>query len=207
MGKCEARIGRSRTGHYLWCRCIHRGIWAASLSVRLLEASLQRRAKPGASTLSILSPSCPGIPFLLSRSRVLSLLHMQLLAKSSANCNAGFNRQYQVFLIFFFFKYTFLSCLFWWWKLVLLRSDAGSCLCFLRLNRKAPVQRIRSARRRITNAGQTRHESREQCQIFFFLSWKGIISTSQNRICFYLLLLVRCLQISYCKCCSREREN
>lgn len=51
---------------------------------------------------------------------------------------------------------------------MLLRSDAGLCLCFLRLNRKAPVQRIRSARRRITNAGQTRHESREQSQIFFF---------------------------------------
>lgn len=55
-----------------------------------------------------------------------------------------------------------------------MRSDAGLCLCFLRLNRKAPVQWIRSARRRITNAGQTRHESREQCH-----------KTRRFRICSY----------------------
>lgn len=41
------------------------------------------------------------------------------------------------------------------------------CLCFLRLNRKAPVQRIRSAKHRITNAGQTGRENREMSQIFF----------------------------------------
>lgn len=82
---------------------------------------------------------------------------------------------------------------------MLLRADAGLCLCFLRLNRKAPVQRIRSARRRITNAGQTGHESREQSQIFF-LSWKGRISTlkikraAKNAV--YFLLVCR-LQISW----------
>lgn len=76
------------------------------------------------------------------------------------------------FLIFFLFFLT--SWLFWWQKLVLWRSDAASCLCFLRLNRKAPVQRIRSARRRITNAGQ-----RENSHRFFLLSWKGIIWSSQ----------------------------
>lgn len=40
------------------------------------------------------------------------------------------------------------------------------CLCLLRLNRKALVQRIRSAGRRITNATQARHEARKQSRVF-----------------------------------------
>lgn len=69
----------------------------------------------------------------------------------------------QSLLFDFFFLFFLTSWLFWWQKLVLWRSDAASCLCFLRLNRKAPVQRIRSARRRITNAGQRENSHRFFC--------------------------------------------
>lgn len=50
-----------------------------------------------------------------------------------------------------------------------LRSEAALGLCFLRLNRKAPVQRIRSARRRIANAGQTGQENKRTASDFFFV--------------------------------------
>lgn len=119
MGKCEARIGHSHTGHYLWCRYIQRGIWAASLSVRLRTASWQRRPKPGASipsTLSILSLLCPGIPFLLSRSSTtITPAHATSRQNAPRFVTSDLTSNIKCFLIFFFFFfviYIFFSVLF-----------------------------------------------------------------------------------------------
>lgn len=95
-GNCGAQIGHSHTGHYLWCKYIQWGIWAASLSVRLLKPSWQRRPKPGASILSIPSLLCPGVPFLVSRPRSISPPH----ATSRQNpwgLIEGFKRQFCLF--------------------------------------------------------------------------------------------------------------
>lgn len=91
MGKCGAQIGHSHIGHYLLCRCIRGGIWAASLSVRQLKPSWQQRPKPRASILSVFSiPSllCSGIPFLLSRAEYFHSRTCNLQAKS-ATCKAN----------------------------------------------------------------------------------------------------------------------
>lgn len=110
----------------------------------------------------------------------------------SANCSAKFAGKKRKYF-WFKRKNTFLSCLFGWQKQALLRSDAGLCLCLLRLNRKAPVQRIRSARRRITNAGQTRHENREQSA--FFWSWKRKYPNLPNEARSNLLSYICCLLV------------
>lgn len=59
-GRRAARSGHPRTGHYPWCKCIQRGIWAASPSVRQSAPNWQRRPKPAASSLSI--PAVPTRP-------------------------------------------------------------------------------------------------------------------------------------------------
>ena len=73
-GTCAARSGHSHRGHYLWCRCIRRDIWAASLSVRPPAPGWPRPPTPGASILLSILPArcCPGVPFLLSRPRLIT---------------------------------------------------------------------------------------------------------------------------------------
>lgn len=87
-GRRAARIGRSHTARYLWCRCILRDSGAASPAAHHTGPGRRRPTKPGASILCV---SCTGIPFLLPRSSVRSLSLMQLTNnkynKSSCNQN------------------------------------------------------------------------------------------------------------------------
>lgn len=154
-GKCEAQIGRFHTRHCLWCRYIQRDIWAVSLSARLLEPSWQRRPKPGASIHSI--PSSLGIPCLFCPGlRTIYLLctcnfsakkkNKKIKEKERKEKKREEKKNTWIAVFFFFLKCSifFLFCFIL--RSPAMRSDAGLRRRFLRLNRKAPLQRIRSAK-------------------------------------------------------------
>lgn len=119
-GRCAARSGRSRTGRYLWCRCTLRDTWAAGpCALQPAQPGSQQPHTAGAS-LPILLPAL-WIPFLLSRYSPI----MQKLQ--------SFRPDRQCLDVPWFLLLLGVSCAVLWCSL---RSDAGLCLCSLRLNRK-----------------------------------------------------------------------